>query len=228
MNCVYHKDRPAVNTCSRCGQPVCAGCNYITGSSPICRQCWDKIERATMDRGSMPYTPYCEQPVSTKETIETREQKRTGNQALLISGLGVVCLGSLAFYISTKMVNDYSSWFPKVKNVPPEPAIWFILAMVALTIISGVWYSLHDRREEGKSGAKLFIYSAIAFQFCFFIPIVALYIIPLAAIAVIAGLISLGSKLHSKGFAATCISTVSILSFMPFSLFVHFLYRGVD
>jgi hypothetical protein len=40
--CFYHPDRDAVNTCSRCGQPVCSECNYVTGTQPICRNCWDK------------------------------------------------------------------------------------------------------------------------------------------------------------------------------------------
>lgn len=41
MGCFYHPDREAVNTCSRCGQPVCASCNFITGTHPICHTCWE-------------------------------------------------------------------------------------------------------------------------------------------------------------------------------------------
>jgi len=55
MYCTYHPDRPAVNTCSRCGEPVCAGCNYITGRSPICRKCWEKIEAAPTSAMPLPY-----------------------------------------------------------------------------------------------------------------------------------------------------------------------------
>ena len=40
MKCFYHPDRDAVNTCSRCGQPVCSECNYVTGTHPICGNCW--------------------------------------------------------------------------------------------------------------------------------------------------------------------------------------------
>ena len=40
--CFYHEGRNAVNTCSRCGQPICSECNYVTGTQPICRSCWDK------------------------------------------------------------------------------------------------------------------------------------------------------------------------------------------
>ena len=42
MNCFYHPDREAVNTCSRCGQAICNVCNYITGTQPICLSCWEK------------------------------------------------------------------------------------------------------------------------------------------------------------------------------------------
>ena len=42
MPCFYHPDREAINTCSKCGQPVCSECNYVTGTQPICRNCWDK------------------------------------------------------------------------------------------------------------------------------------------------------------------------------------------
>ena len=42
MNCFHHPDRDAVNTCSKCGQDICSECNYVTGTDPICRNCWDK------------------------------------------------------------------------------------------------------------------------------------------------------------------------------------------
>lgn len=46
MKCFYHPDRDAVNTCSKCGQPVCEECNYVTGTEPICRHCWGQRIRA--------------------------------------------------------------------------------------------------------------------------------------------------------------------------------------
>jgi len=49
MDCTYHPGRPSVNTCSICGEPVCAGCNYIAGTAPICRNCWEKIEMETTE-----------------------------------------------------------------------------------------------------------------------------------------------------------------------------------
>lgn len=42
MKCFYHPDRDAVNTCSKCGLAICSECNYVTGTHPICRNCWDK------------------------------------------------------------------------------------------------------------------------------------------------------------------------------------------
>lgn len=46
MECFYHPERDAVNTCSKCGRPVCNECNYVTGTHPICRNCWDKQSSA--------------------------------------------------------------------------------------------------------------------------------------------------------------------------------------
>jgi hypothetical protein len=42
IKCFYHPEADAVNSCSRCRQYVCSACNYVTGTHPICRNCWDK------------------------------------------------------------------------------------------------------------------------------------------------------------------------------------------
>lgn len=42
IKCFYHPEADAVNSCSRCKQYVCSACNYVTGTHPICRNCWDK------------------------------------------------------------------------------------------------------------------------------------------------------------------------------------------
>jgi hypothetical protein len=42
IKCSYHPDADAVNLCSRCRQYVCSQCNYVTGTHPICRNCWEK------------------------------------------------------------------------------------------------------------------------------------------------------------------------------------------
>lgn len=40
MKCFYHPDRDAVSECSACRHNVCKECQYVTGSHPICRNCW--------------------------------------------------------------------------------------------------------------------------------------------------------------------------------------------
>ena len=42
MTCFYHPKSDAVSTCSKCGQAICSECNYVTGTHPICRNCWEK------------------------------------------------------------------------------------------------------------------------------------------------------------------------------------------
>lgn len=42
IHCFYHPGADAVNLCSRCKQYVCVECNYVTGTHPICRNCWEK------------------------------------------------------------------------------------------------------------------------------------------------------------------------------------------
>ena len=42
IKCFYHPEAAAVNLCSRCGQYVCSQCNYVTGTHPICRNCWER------------------------------------------------------------------------------------------------------------------------------------------------------------------------------------------
>jgi hypothetical protein len=48
IRCAYHPNADAVNLCSRCGQYVCIECNYITGTHPICRNCWGKRTEAPL------------------------------------------------------------------------------------------------------------------------------------------------------------------------------------
>jgi hypothetical protein len=42
ISCAYHPGADAVNLCSRCHQYVCVECNYVTGTHPICRNCWGR------------------------------------------------------------------------------------------------------------------------------------------------------------------------------------------
>jgi hypothetical protein len=57
ISCFYHPGADAINLCSRCKQYVCIECNYITGTYPICRHCWDK-------RGQSPIAPPSKKPES--------------------------------------------------------------------------------------------------------------------------------------------------------------------
>ena len=42
ITCFYHPGADAVNRCSRCNQYVCFECNFVTGTHPICRNCWER------------------------------------------------------------------------------------------------------------------------------------------------------------------------------------------
>jgi hypothetical protein len=57
ISCFYHPGADAVNLCSRCKKYVCSQCNYITGTHPICRNCWEK-------RAEVPLAPPAQKKVS--------------------------------------------------------------------------------------------------------------------------------------------------------------------
>jgi hypothetical protein len=57
IRCFYHPGADAVNLCSRCQQYVCSECNYVTGTHPICRNCWAK-------RAEVPIAPPAPKQVS--------------------------------------------------------------------------------------------------------------------------------------------------------------------
>jgi hypothetical protein len=80
IRCFYHPGADAVNLCSRCQQYVCSECNYITGTHPICRNCWEK-------RAEVPVAPPPQKQVSpvgkpqkqkVVESAEPVEQKDVG------------------------------------------------------------------------------------------------------------------------------------------------------
>jgi hypothetical protein len=60
IRCFYHPGADAVNLCSRCKQYVCSECSYVTGTNPICRNCWEK-------RAESPIMPV---PVKKQESPE--------------------------------------------------------------------------------------------------------------------------------------------------------------
>lgn len=86
MQCSYHPDREAVNTCSVCGQPVCNVCNYITGTNPICRNCYEKrplpVQKDTKTEGEIAVKP------KTKPTLV---QTITAVAILFVLGIFGTC-----------------------------------------------------------------------------------------------------------------------------------------
>jgi hypothetical protein len=65
--CYYHPGADAVNLCSRCKQYVCNECNYVTGTHPICRNCWEK-------RADVPIAPPVQKQASPP-TAQPRKQE---------------------------------------------------------------------------------------------------------------------------------------------------------
>ena len=74
IKCFYHPDADAVNLCSRCRQYVCSQCNYVTGTHPICRNCWEK-------RAETPILPVSSEAqkgvkLSKSEKLKAEESER--------------------------------------------------------------------------------------------------------------------------------------------------------
>ena len=78
LNCSYHTDRDAVNVCSRCEKAICSECNYVTGTSPICRNCWDELVSAgRLGVGSQPkkiVKPKIQKEFMAKENIDKEDE----------------------------------------------------------------------------------------------------------------------------------------------------------
>lgn len=67
IRCFYHPGADAVNLCSRCQQYVCNECNYVTGTHPICHNCWVK-------RAEVSIAPTAQKQASLP-SVKTRKQK---------------------------------------------------------------------------------------------------------------------------------------------------------
>ncbi len=77
ISCFYHAGADAVNLCSRCKQYVCIECNYVTGTHPICRNCWEKrgeIRLAPPVQKATPAPHKAEKP-KTAEVAEPEKQE---------------------------------------------------------------------------------------------------------------------------------------------------------
>ena len=82
IRCFYHPGADAVNLCSRCKQYVCTECNYVTGTHPICRNCWEKRAESPIIAvpAGKPEGPALDKPEKQKvvESTEPPEQKDIG------------------------------------------------------------------------------------------------------------------------------------------------------
>jgi len=81
ISCFYHPGADAVNLCSRCKQYVCVECNYVTGTHPICRNCWEKradIPVAPPVQKASPAPPKPEKQITAEAPVlETKEEPRS-------------------------------------------------------------------------------------------------------------------------------------------------------
>jgi hypothetical protein len=70
ISCAYHPGADAVNLCSRCHQYVCVECNYITGTHPICRNCWERRTEAPLSPPQKQAKPAPSKPAEKQEMEE--------------------------------------------------------------------------------------------------------------------------------------------------------------
>lgn len=56
-SCYYHPDLPSAFVCSRCGRPICAGCNKPYGMLSFCPECYWGLAPKLGAQASQP-TPY--------------------------------------------------------------------------------------------------------------------------------------------------------------------------
>ena len=152
MNCFYHPDRDAVNTCSRCGQPVCGECNYVTGTHPICLNCWDKrVSSHKAGSGSEPVASGNLQKSNLPEKgAETRKQGElptkqavAAETQLRVPNMATVATASHAQIGAMSVQN--TSGEGKGTIVPPEIKGWnwgaFLLSWI-WGIGNSVWIAL--------------------------------------------------------------------------------------
>jgi hypothetical protein len=75
IKCFYHPDDDAVNLCSRCGKYVCSQCNYVTGTHPICRNCW-------YGRAEAPVAPVSPEAKESPKLSESEKSKAEEDKRL--------------------------------------------------------------------------------------------------------------------------------------------------
>jgi len=78
LSCFYHTDRGSVNVCTRCEKPICSECNYVAGTSPICRNCWDKLVSAgrlgVRSKPKKIVKPKIQREFVAKESIDRKDE----------------------------------------------------------------------------------------------------------------------------------------------------------
>jgi len=57
MQCAYHHDREALNTCPECGQHVCSECYGIRGGKIQCYTCFAKQDSKSKRKASINNKP---------------------------------------------------------------------------------------------------------------------------------------------------------------------------
>jgi hypothetical protein len=78
IKCFYHAGADAVNLCSRCKQYVCIECNYVTGTHPICHNCWEKrgeIRLAPPVQKASPPPHKAEKPKTAEVAVPEKQEK---------------------------------------------------------------------------------------------------------------------------------------------------------
>ncbi len=83
IRCFYHEGADAVNLCSRCKQYVCIECDYVTGTHPICRNCWEKrgeIRLAPPAQKTTPAPHKAEKPKTTKAAEPEKQENKVPDQ----------------------------------------------------------------------------------------------------------------------------------------------------
>ena len=78
LKCFYHTDRGSVNVCSRCEKAICSECNYVVGTSPICRNCWDELVSAgrlgVRSKPKKIVKPKIQKESAAKENVEKKDK----------------------------------------------------------------------------------------------------------------------------------------------------------
>lgn len=121
MSCYYHPDRDFVTVCSACGQPVCAECNYVTGTHPLCRRCWDS--RVSNVKAGIRSTP-----LETRKPQQEKKAKPENQENLTADIPPLDTPAAIRFAPSEPAKHAWIQWEPPAQetvstNEPPAPSM---------------------------------------------------------------------------------------------------------